>query len=246
MTMSLANLKTDSTIKDETDSVGGNGPVESGLYPHKITMAFFGKSSGGAMSLDLHLADPDGKELRQTIYITSGDAKGNKNYYEDKAGAKAYLPGFNVANSLALLTVGKEIGEIETEEKTVKLYSFVEKAEVLTKVPMLMELLGQEVLTGVIRQTVDKNVKDEATGKYVPTGETRQENEIDKFFRAADRMTTAEIRAQAAVATFADTWEAKWKGVDKDKSTKGASAPAATGAGNTAKPTSSLFSVPAA
>jgi hypothetical protein len=241
--MSLANLKTDDTIQNETDTVGSAGPIESGLYPHKVTMAYFGKSDGGAMSLSLHLADPTGRELRQTLWITSGDAKGNKNYYENKQGEKAYLPGFNLANSLSLLTVGKEISELVPEEKVVKLYDFKEKKEVNTTVAMLTELLGQEILTGVLRQTVDKNVKDDA-GVYVPSGETRMENEIDKFFRAKDRMTTAEIRAQAPEATFAATWEAKWTGVDRDRSTKGATAPAAS-ANSAPKPTSSLFAASA-
>lgn len=235
--MSLSNLKTDNTIQDETDVLGGSGPIESGLILTKVTMAYFGKSKSGAMSLNLHL-NTGKRDIRQTLWLTSGDAKGNKNYYETKDGEKKYLPGFNLANSLSLLTVGKEIGDLVPEDKVVKLYSPETSKEENTKVAMLTELLGQEILAGIIRQTVDKNVQN-ASGAYVPSGETRQENEIDKFFRAKDRMTTAEIRAQAPTATFAESWEAKWKGVDRDKSTKGAVAP--VGAGTAAKPQSSLF-----
>ena len=81
---------------------------------------------------------------------------------------------------------------------------------------------------------------------YEPTGETRDENEIDKLFRAKDRMTTAEIRAQAETAGFIDTWDAKHSGTVKMKA-KGASgtpgAPKAAGAPAAAakKPTTSLF-----
>lgn len=245
----LKALTTDTTIAAEKDSVGGgSGPVESGLYPVTIGMAYLQKSKGGALGLFLTLVTEDKKEIRQTLYVTSGDAKGNKNYYE-KDGEKFYLPGFNVANSLALLTLGKEISELDTEDKVINLYSFDAKAEIPTKVPVIMDLLNQEIIVGIIRQTVDKNVKNDATGLYEANGETRDENEIDKFFRAKDKMTTAEIRAQATEPAFYTTWGTKHTGVTRNKA-KGAvagaggtaGAPKANGAGAvTAKPGKSLF-----
>ena len=241
----LSGLTTDTSIADEKDSVGGGyAPLDSGLYPATISLAYVSKSSGGAVGLNLVLTTEAGKDIRQTLWMTSGTAKGCKNYYEDKAGDKQYLPGFLHANALALLTLGKEIGQLDTEKKVINLYSSEVKAEVPTQVDMLTDLLGQEILVGLIRQTVDKNVKD-AAGNYVPSGETREENEIDKFFRASDRKTTAEIRAQAPEAVFVDTWAKKWAGQVKDKATKTAGttgAPAgAAAAGSTAKPTTSLF-----
>jgi len=238
----LSALATDESIATEKDSVGGSRVRESGLYPMTVAMAYLGKSSGGALSLNLTLKDGNG-EVKQTFWMTSGTAKGCKNYYEDKQGAKQYLPGFLHANALALLTVGKEISQLDTETKVVNVYSPEAKAEVPTKVEVIMDLLNQEVLVGLIKQTVDKNIKDGA-GNYVPSGETREENEVDKIFRAKDRMTTAEIRAQAPEATFVNIWDQKWTGKTKDKSTKtsgtaGAPRPAAA-AGNS-RPTTSLF-----
>jgi hypothetical protein len=239
----LATLTTDNTIADEKDSVGGTGPLESGLYTCTVNTAYITKSGGGAMGLVLNLKTEANKEIRQTLWMTSGTAKGCKNYYE-KDGEKHYLPGFNHANSLALLTVGKEISALDTEQKVVKAYSPEAKAEVPTKVDMVMDLLGKEILVGVIKQTVDKTKKNEATGVYEATGETRDENEIDKLFRAKDRMTTAEIRAQAETAAFADSWEAKWSGKTKEKA-KGAAgtagAPKLGAAAASKKPTASLF-----
>ena len=240
----LANLTTDSSIADEKDSVGGGGVLESGIYGCKIAMAYLSKAGSGALGLVLTLKTDAGRDLKQTLWMTSGTAKGAKNYYE-KDGEKHYLPGFLHANSLALLTVGKEISQLETETKVVNVYSADAKAEVPTKVEVLMDLLGQEIIAGVIKQTVDKTKKNEA-GAYEATGETRDENDIDKLFRAKDRMTTAEIRAQAETATFIDTWSNKWTGQTKNKA-KGASgtagAPqAAAGAPAAAKkPTTSLF-----
>ena len=241
----LANLTTDATIATEKDSIGGSRTLDSGLYGCTVSMAYINKSAGGAMGLVLTLKTAEGNEVRQTLWMTSGTAKGCKNYYEDKQGAKQYLPGFTHANALCLLTVGKEISALETETKVVNVYSPEAKAEVPTKVEVLMDLLNQEIIVGLIKQNVDKTVKNDA-GVYVATGETRDENEIDKFFRAKDKMTTAEIRAQADEATFINSWEAKWKDKVKDRA-KGATAglpgvPKLGGAPSAAKkPTTSLF-----
>lgn len=240
----LANLSTDASVTEEKDSVGSSGPLDSGLYKATVALAYVTKSAGGAMGLVLNLKTEANREIRQTLWMTSGTAKGGKNYYE-KDGEKFYLPGFNHANSLALLTCGKEISALDTETKVVNVYSAEAKSEVPTKVEMLMDLIGKEVIIGLLRQTVDKTKKNEATGTYEATGETRDENEIDKIFRARDRMTTAEIKAQAEAATFIDTWDAKHSGTVKNKA-KGASstpgAPKAAGAPAAAKkPTTSLF-----
>jgi hypothetical protein len=240
----LSSLASDSTIKQETDSVGGgNGPLESGIYNGKVTMAYVKKSAGGAMGLVIDIKTEDNKDVRQTLWMTSGTEKGGKNYYE-KDGEKSYLPGFIAANALAQLATGKEISELETEVKVVKIYSFDVKAEVPTKVDAVMDLIGKDIIIGLIKQTVDKTAKNDA-GVYVPTGETRDENEIDKFFRAADRLTTAEIRAQATEPGFIVTWETKWAGKTKIKS-KGAAGTAGAPKAGTAsagikKPSTSLF-----
>ena len=242
----LSALASDSSIAQETDSVGGNAALESGLYACTVNMAYLNKAASGALGLVLNLKTPDNREVRQTLWMTSGTVKGSKNYYE-KDGEKHFLPGFNHANALALLTAGKEISAMGTETKVIKCYSAEAKAEVPTKVEVLVDLLGKDILVGLLKQKVDKTVKNDV-GAYVPTGETRDENEIDKLFRATDRMTTAEIRAQAAEASFAFTWETKWSGKTKDRSkgaaagngTPGMPAMAAMGAASK-KPSTSLF-----
>lgn len=241
----LANLKTDDSIANERDSLGNSGPVESGLYPSTITLAYLTKAKSEALALNVHAKTDSGREIRETIYMSSGKEKGCTNFYIDKDGQKQYLPGFLTANALALLTVGKEISDLETEQKVVNLYSPEVKAEVPTKVDALTELHGQEVLLGVIKEIVDKQKKNDATGVYEPTGETREQNTIDKVFRARDRMTTTEIRAKAEEATFVDQWDAKWTGKDRNR-VKGAAAGNGTaGAPKAAtankKPTTSLF-----
>lgn len=245
----LKSLATDASIKDAKDSVGGNGPLASGLYPTKVALAYLNKAASGALGLNLTLKTEDNREIRQTLWMTSGTAKGGNNYYTDKAGEKQYLPGFVLANHLAQLTTGQEISELDTEQKVVNVYSFDAKAEVPTKVDMIMDLIGKDIVTGVIKQIVDKTMKNEATGNYDPTGETREENEIDKFFHAETKKTVAEFKAKAEEATFAGIWEQKWAGKERNKSkgaaiggTAGAPKTAGAASAGTKKPTTSLFS----
>ena len=245
--MSLfSGFTTSNDIAGEKDSVGGGFVLDSNVYLSTVKLAYGTQSAGGATALNLVLETEDGKEIRQQLWVSSGKEKGCVNYYTDKDGNKQYLPGFNMANSLCLLTVGKELAQVESETKVVNVYNKDAKAEVPTNVPMLMELLGKQVLVGLIKQTVDKNIKD-ATGNYVPSGETREENDIDKFFRERDSKTTAEILAKTEEAVFINTWKDKWVGKVKDKTTKqagtaGAPKAGAAPAGGTAKPTNSLFS----
>lgn len=243
----LSTLTTDQSIASERDSVGGGSYVlESGLYPATVSMAYLNKSKGGALGLVLSLKTDAGREIRQTLWMTSGTEKGAKNYYE-KDGEKHYLPGFNLANSLALLATGKEISALDTETKVVSVYSPEAKAEVPTKVEVPMVLLHKPIVVGLIKQKVDKTRRNEATGVYEPTGETREENEIDKFFHAESRMTTSEIKAKAEDASFVHSWETKWAGKSRDRS-KGAQGTAgmpnkapAKPAMATNRPSSSLF-----
>lgn len=212
------NIKTDESIKNETDSLGSSGPLDSGAYLAKISLAYAIVAASGATGVVLHL-NIDKREIRQTLWITSGKEKGNKNYYETKDGERKYLPGFNLFQSLCLLTIGKEVHEMDTESKVIKLYNPETKKEEPTEVEVLVELLNQEIYAGILKQTVDKTAKGD-DGKYHPTGESRDENEIDKFFRERDKMTTAEIRAGAEEPTFFNQWEAKWKGVARDRRAK--------------------------
>lgn len=234
------DLTTDSSIANEEDRLGGNGgPLESGIYLAKIKAAYGEVSKGGARGLSLQL-DIDGREYRETLWVTSGTAKGCKNYYE-KDGEKHYLPGFLNATALALLTVGKELAELEPEDKVLNLYDFDQKTEVPTKVPMLTELLGEQVYVGIRKVKDNKSVRGD--NGYVPTNEAREFNEMDKFFHAESKMTTSEIRAEAEEAHFFDLWDEKNTGklVDKFKEVDGAPAAGAPSVGKPKSERKALF-----
>ena len=244
--MSLAQLQTDDSIQPETDSVGGAGVLDSGLYNSTIKMAYLGESAGGALSLTLILETESSGEFKTVIYLTTRKDKGQRNTFE-KNGQKHYLPGFNLGSSVCMLTVNKPIGEVETEDKIVKLWDKAAGKEMPTNVPVLTALIGQPIIAGIYKKNVDKekNVAPEGSPrKYVATGETRDENEVDKFFRAADGLTTTEILAGSTESAFRDTWKTKNTGVTRMKAKGTAeavtqSAPALSG--STAKPVKSIF-----
>ena len=244
-------MTTDESIKEEKDSLRGGSfePLASGIYDLTIKYAYASKSAGGATALNVVLVDKDNNEIKDQQWMTSGEAKGCKNYYMVKkdgkeTGEKAYLPGFNAINSLCLLTVGKGIAELATEKKTIMLYDWDSQGEKPTEVDMVTELIGKQVTAAVLYQIVDKKAKNTQTGQYEPTGQTRKQNTVDKYFRQRDKMTVAEIRAQAEEAVFVKTWEDKWKDQVDDQSSGVSAASGTTGkpvASGNDTPTESLF-----
>lgn len=233
------NLQVDKTIQSEKDVLGGFSVLESGLYPLTIKLAFLTIAESGAMALNIHSETEDGQTFRTQQWMTSGTAKGGHNYYVDNKGVKQYLPGFNVANAISRLTTGKDIAQLVPEEKVVNLYNKTLGAEAPTPVQMYTELNGTTFVAGIIKQTVNKNVKDSA-GKYVPTNETRDENELDKVFQAETKLTTAELDAGDTVGTFCNSWSDKNTGVTRNKVKEAKNAPkAGAPAGSSATP--SLF-----
>ena len=215
----LDNLKTSAAVGNETNSLGGGGVLESGAYNMVVETAYFDTSSGGATSLNLVFKSNNGQTLRQTIYVTSGTAKGGLNTYVDKrTGEKKYLPGFNTANSICLLATGEEIAAQEIETKTLKIYSYEDKKDMPQQKSVVMTLLGKDVTLGV-KKVIENKREQDSSGAWnaARSGETRTINEIDKVFRTTDLMTTPEIREEATEASFYESWVAKNTGVSRDK-----------------------------
>ena len=221
------NLAMDTTIEDDKDIIGGMQIFESGLYNFTIEMAYINVSAGGAMALVLQLKTDKGETLKQSLWMTSGTKKGCKNFYLDKNKNKRYLPGFIVANAIAQLTVGDNIGSIDTDKKVLKIYDFAQSKEVPKEMDVFLPLLNQQITLGVIKQIVDKSAKDNL-GNYVPTGQTREENEVVKVFSHDTKQTTTELKANEN-AEFYTKWEKKWKNQTKDKTSKTKPAAAPSG-----------------
>jgi hypothetical protein len=219
----LQNLDTSNDIAESGDQ-SLSTIRESGLYVDTINKAYLTESAGGANAVVLELQDASGSKLRTTIYFTSGKAKGQKNYYENRDGEKRYLPGFELMENLCKLVTGKPLAQQDTQARTVPVYNFDAGAELPTEVTALHELWGKQILTGVVKQLVSKNVKNDA-GAYVPTAETREQNEVIKFFDATTQQTLTE-RSGNVPANYVNDWRKKFEGklinkVSKDAPTSG-------------------------
>lgn len=236
-------------LETQGDRLGGGGILDSAAYSGVITMAFADESKGGAKSMTFHVKFDNGRDYRETVYVTSGKEKGQKNFYE-KDGKKYPMPGFTTANDIALLATGKGLAEQTFEQKVVKIYDFDAKAELPQNKMVATSLIGQPICLGIMKEVVDKNV-DSGGGNYVPSGETRETNVIDKVFHATSKQTVSELtqsRDVNAKGDFHDKWVEKNAGQVRNKAkgasgtagAPGASRPAPTG-GAAPKSGGSLF-----
>lgn len=219
----LDNLKMDQNVEKERDVIGSNfGPQESDIYPAMCTMAYLDKSSGGAMSINLTFKFPNGAELRIREWITSGDTKGNKNYYENAEGEKKYLPGFLTFASICNHALDKEPAQLQPEKKTINIYDPDAKKELPTQKPVLVELIGSKVALGILK--VRENKKAKVDGEWVAIKDDRTFNEISKVFDVDTLATTTE-KAAKETPQFHEKWLEKFKGVlvDRYKEVEGGS-----------------------
>lgn len=231
----------DVKIEEAKDVLGGGGPLETDVYDFTVKLAYVDYSRGGAMSVNLDLETPAGQRLRSQQWVTSGDAKGNKNYYVDRNGKNQSLPGYVIINDICMLATDQALEDCDPEEKTISLYDFSAGKEVPQAKMVITELLGQKIKLAVEKQIVDKNEQN-AAGDWVPMGQTREINEVVKAFHEEYGVTVGEAKMGLKEPDFLDRWADKNRGNVRNKA-KGAADGAATGApaATTAKPSTSLF-----
>ena len=191
MTNIFSKVKPATKNEVEQDRLGGGGTLPTDIYKGTVKAAYLQKSaSSEAMSVNF-LIDVNGHEIRSRTWTTN--RTGGVTYKDKKSGEDVNLPGYNLIASAALMGLGIELHKLEVEERTLKLYDFTAGKEVNQAVNCFVEFHGQEITFGLQEQTVDKT-KDDGTGKYVPTGETRTENEIVKFYANEPRVTGSELK----------------------------------------------------
>lgn len=175
----------------DEDYIGSGGLFDTDIYPAKIKYAYIGKASASeARSINLIL-DINGRELRSQTWVSN--KSGGVTYTDKTTKEEKNLPGYNQMNSLALLVAGKNLGDLDTEDLIVKIYDYDAKKELPQSVTCFSELHGEMVNVAVQRQTVDKTKKSDTSGDYEPTGETRDQNEIVKFFAGDKLVTISEV-----------------------------------------------------
>ena len=231
----MGRFKMHDDIKLEETSMGGGSFLwDSGVYDCVIDMAYFDKSQGGAESLNITLLNSEGKKLKQTVWITN--RKGDVHYMNAK-GEKKYLPGYNTANNMCLTATTEDLDALtdKAEKKTINVYDFAAKKEKPTEKEVLIDVLGKKVKVAVLKQTVNKRVKQ--GNEYVDSAETRDENEIKEFYFADSGLTVVERSKDIDEAILIHRWEERNKGktLNRVKEVKGGTAP------TEAKTTKKLF-----
>jgi hypothetical protein len=213
--MDILNIASDVVQEEEQDRLGGYQPFESGLHEMVIKTAYLDKSAGGANNVTILFETPEGKSFKLVEYITSKDGK---NYYIDKKDNKTKrpLPGMSKINGLSNLIKGTDLGAQIIEDKVHKIWDTTQKKEIPQARKTFVEWAGQTVFVGMHKIIENKTVKQ--GDKYVPTAETREINEIVKFFDK-DKATLAEVQAGIPATFYAD-WLKVNEGVVKDKSDK--------------------------
>lgn len=224
--MSLFGNLTNEGLEEAQDRLGGFSRLESDAYLGKIKMAYAGQSAGGARSITIIFGHGENakEEYRETVYITN---KKGENYYLDGDKKKQPLPGFTTVDDLCQMITGKPLSQQASEEKMVNVYDADQKKEIPKSVPVLTELLGGEVILGIVKQTVTKQVKQGDV--YVDSNETRDENVIEKVFHHPSKLTVAEAKKGVQTAAFHDAWVEKNKGNTRDKTSKGGAGAVKTG-----------------
>lgn len=208
----FSNMNTEG-MEQAKDSLGGFSLLDSGVYEAKIKAVYITTSGRGSMAANI-IADLNGREYRETIYITN--SKGENFFVNKQSGNKVPLPGFTTINDLCIAAVKKPLAQMETEDKVFKLYDREAKTELPKSVPTITELTDTKVLLGIIKQIVDKNVAD-GNGNYVPSGDTREENIIDKVFDAETKRTVNEMSAGKEEPAFLAKWMEKNQGQTRNK-----------------------------
>jgi hypothetical protein len=206
MSMALT-IKQADKVETSGDTLGGFKVWESDAYEATVKAIYIGSYVSGAQFCGLHLSI-DGTEYREQITITN---KAGENFYTK--GDKNYeLPGFQVINELCQLTTGFGLLDQEIEDRTFKLYDKDAGGETNQSVPCPINVLNKPIVAGILNKLVNKQVKNDATGKYEDTAETRNENELNKVFHAETQGTVTEYQKGLKHGTFLEEWLAKNKG----------------------------------
>jgi len=189
-------------IEETADILGGSSTWDTGVYEVIVEGAYLDQSPGGAYNMNFTFKTIDGNTLSNTQYVTSGTAKGGRNYYE-RDGKKYNLPGFIVADDVCFAATGKSLDELTPEDKVVEVYDFTAKKKLPATKKVFMDMIGKPVMIGVQKVKEFKNVKNDA-GEYVPGDEVKIFNEVVKVF-GVNRHTSVEARA-GKDAEFIDKW----------------------------------------
>lgn len=227
--LQVKKSKVTETAKEVSLTGGAKFMAESGAQKAKIAACYITTSTKGALIGNIHLNTEDGTNLKMYKYMTDKE----QSITSTHDGKTTYRAGYTWFNNMCLLATGNPLFDEDLElmqdieEKFIDLYNFDQKAMVPTKVNMLMDTLCPKdeefnIVAGIIKQTVDKNVKNEAfdpsqsysdtNQAWIPSGEVKDENQIEVWFHIDDNRTVIEVQNGVEDADYFPQWEDKNKG----------------------------------
>lgn len=237
-----ANVKT-----EDNDVLGGSKTIPTNVYPATIKMMYLDTAKSGAISVNLEavmMVNGKQRSHKETVYISNREGKFT--YTDKQSGEEHPLPGFSQIDTLCQLALGKPFVTLSAEKKVIKVYDFQARAEVNQEKEVYVDMIGTHIQIGMFEETVNKQKKNDQTGKYEPINESRDQNVINKFF-GEDGHTLTEKEA-GTEPKFIDAWRAQYAGnedpkankINKFKAVKESGAVAGAPAG-TGQPGGSLF-----
>ena len=216
--MSLfGNVDTQGMEEQEDRLGGGFTTYETDVYPATIKMAYVGASSRGAQFVSFEFDLGEGRTYKEDIYVTN--AKGQA--YFTKDGKNIPLPGFTQVNNICIMAT--EVGMVEQAHdlKMVQVWDFESSKMIPREMPVLVDLIGQDVLLAIQQVRENKQAKTgekwpDGRDKYGPVNEERIINNIVAVFHSEYHVTVLEAQNEKE-AEFMDKWLEKNKGVTYDK-----------------------------
>lgn len=207
----FADLKKDGLEKNEDRLGGGFQPLETDIYTMTIKGFYVSESEGGAKAINIIALRPDGKEYRETVYITK---KTGENFFISAEKKKVPLPGFTIIDDICLVTDGGDLSTQTFEERTINVYDYDAKKDLPKVVMQAVNIIGKQVDLGIYQILENKNEKNAQTGEYEPTEKVIPKNVIRKVWHSEAKMTVAE--AENGVEEQGVFWQ-KWKDTHKGK-----------------------------
>jgi hypothetical protein len=208
----LATRPTTTKSEEREPSTGSNWILESGVYPMIIDMAYRKEAASGSIGLHLHLKSKEHPTIvhKERFTLTSGHAKGQKNYFVDKEGVEKLLPQMQMANELCQLAFDDpktELAEYPREDKMIKLWDYDQKADVPVKVSAYVDLIGKEIMVGMVK--IATNKRKQVGDKWVPTSGVKEYNEVSKFYHPESGLTAQEIEDGKTQPEHLEAWKEK-------------------------------------
>lgn len=201
-----------------TSGKGGKFTVDSDVYNATITemVAYAtGKKDQVQGILELELELPSGDKRTYKHFMTLMSEDGNSTYRDSKTGKEILYEDVSILTEICNITCRAFPEELETHDTMIEIYDFDTKGKRPVQATSLSPLKGQQIKVAILEYE-DPVRKQDASGKWVETEETRLKNKIDLVMQAESGKTLKELQAQSETPVAHDTWKEYWSGKVKE------------------------------